>query len=372
MSEGQTVSPNLLQTDHYDFELPKELIAQEPLENREDARLMTIDRTTNQLDHYHVRDLDERLNPGDCLVLNDTKVIPAKLVGHRTSTRGRWQGLVIESDEDGNLKLMAKTRGSIQAGETVTLEDRQGKPVCRLLLIARQDRYWIAKPLLQDFPEDQFYIDSKLIELSTPDLLDIVGRVPLPHYIRGGNMVDADSKNYQTIFAKQRGAIAAPTAGLHFTNGLFQRIIDRGISIASVTLHVGMGTFRPVETDDLTQHQMHSEYGSITQKAVDTINETKARGGRVISVGTTSTRVLESAGADGNLAQWSGETDLFIRPGYQFKVIDGLMTNFHLPKSSLIVLVRTFGGDELMKRAYLEAIEEEYRFFSYGDTMLIV
>ena len=371
MADGNTISPDLLQTDHYDFELPKELIAQEPLANREDARLMSVDRTSGAVDHFHVRDLDQLLQPGDCLVLNNTKVIPAKLVGHRTRTRGRWQGLVIESDDEGHWKLMAKTRGSVQPGETVTLEDRQGKPVCRMLLIARQDRYWVAKPLLQDFPDDQFFLDPRLIDLPVSELLDLIGRVPLPHYIRGGNMVDSDLQNYQTIFAKTQGAIAAPTAGLHFTKGLFKRIIDRGVSVASVTLHVGMGTFRPVETDDLTQHQMHSEFGSIDQKNVDTINEAKSKGGRVISVGTTSTRVLESAGASGDLQPWSGETDLFISPGYKFKVIDGLMTNFHLPRSSLIVLVRTFGGDELMTNAYREAISEEYRFFSYGDAMLI-
>ncbi|MCH2182337.1 MAG: tRNA preQ1(34) S-adenosylmethionine ribosyltransferase-isomerase QueA [Mariniblastus sp.] len=359
---------DLERIEHYDFELPKELIAQSPLSQREDARLLSVGRARKTLEHWHIRDLDRLLRPEDCLVLNDTKVIPAKLVGSRQQTGGRWQGLVIETDPNGNWRLLAKTRGRIKVGETVVLEDRQAKPRVNLVLQARlDDGSWVASietnEHLGSSQEDQ--------DRSAQQWLDIVGRVPLPHYIRGGNMVDADLNDYQTVFAKNAGAIAAPTAGLHFTKALFQRLVERGIKIASVTLHVGIGTFRPVTVSPLDQHTMHSEYGSLAQPAVDAIRETKEAGGRVIAVGTTSVRVLETAGRAGDLQPWQGETDLFIRPGFQFQVIDGLLTNFHLPRSTLVVLVRAFGGDILMKDAYQEAIEEKYRFFSYGDAMLI-
>ena len=345
-------------TSDYDYELPKELIAQHPLRNREDARLMLVDRKKDFVDHFHVRDLGELLRPGDCLVLNNTKVLPAKLVGKRTKTGGRWQGLFLESDENGNWKLLCKTRGKVQPGETITIADRNGVDRATLTLIARlDDGAWAATPD---------------IEGSFEDVLSAIGRVPLPHYIRDGNMVDADLKDYQTIYAKSAGAVAAPTAGLHLTKRLIKELIDEGIRIAQVTLHVGIGTFRPVTAEDLNDHQMHFEWGEITQKAVDLINETKASGGRVVAVGTTSVRVLETAGSEGELRPWVGETNLFIKPPYQFKVVDGLMTNFHLPRSTLLVMIRTLGGDELMKRAYRDAVDEKYRFFSYGDAMLIL
>ena len=366
MTDDVASDPNRI--EHYDFELPKELIAQNPLSQREDARLLSVSRAEQTLEHWHIRDLDQLLRPEDCLVLNDTKVIPAKLVGSRQQTGGRWQGLVIETDPNGNWRLLAKTRGRIKVGETVVLEDRQAKPRVHLKLQARlDDGSWVGR----------IEIDERLgsreedRQRSPQQWLDIVGRVPLPHYIRGGNMVDADVSDYQTIFAKTAGAVAAPTAGLHFTEGLFQRLVERGIKIASVTLHVGIGTFRPVTVSPLDQHSMHSEYGSLAQPAIDTIRRTKEAGGRVIAVGTTSVRVLETAGREGDLQPWQGETDLFIRPGFQFQVIDGLLTNFHLPRSTLVVLVRAFGGDDLMKSAYQMAIVEKYRFFSYGDAMLI-
>jgi S-adenosylmethionine:tRNA ribosyltransferase-isomerase len=352
-----SVQPNL-KTDYYDFDLPKELIAQEPLANREDARLLQVERDSNTIDHHHIRDLDSLLRPGDCLVLNDTKVIPAKLVGYREQTRGRWQGLFLEADAQGNWRLLAKTRGRIKAGEKVVLQDRNGVDRVRLVLLSKMEGgQWIARP------ED---------EADTMDTLSLVGRIPLPHYIRGGNMVDADIQNYQTVFAQQPGAVAAPTAGLHLTKPLINRLIDREINLATVTLHVGIGTFRPVGVDNLTDHEMHFEFGSINEKSTERILEAKRAGGRVIAVGTTSVRVLETAGADGELKPWSGDTNLFIRPGYDFRVIDGLLTNFHLPRSTLLVLVRTFGGDKLIQEAYQAAVEEEYRFFSYGDAMLIV
>ncbi|MFK7767986.1 MAG: tRNA preQ1(34) S-adenosylmethionine ribosyltransferase-isomerase QueA [Mariniblastus sp.] len=344
--------------DYYNFDLPKELIAQHPLKNREDARLMSINRTDDQVEHFHVRDLDTLLSPGDCLVLNDTKVVPAKLVGYRTSTGGRWQGLYLEEDENNNWRVLCKTRGRAQPGESITLQDRSGVDRMTLELVTRlDDGSWVVRP-----------------DTAAPaeEILTTIGRVPLPNYIRGGNMVDADLTDYQTVFAKQAGAVAAPTAGLHLTQPLLNRLIDRGIKIATVTLHVGIGTFRPVTVEQLSEHEMHFEWGSIDENSVQQINSTKQQGGRVIAVGTTSVRVLETAAATGELAPWSGETNLFIRPPYKFKCVDGLMTNFHLPRSTLLVLVRTFGGDNLMKRAYLEAVEEKYRFYSYGDTMLIV
>ena len=365
-SQSEDKVKQLLQRSHYDFELPKELIAQEPLANREDSRLLVVEREEQTYAHHHTRDLDSILRPGDCLVLNDTKVIPAQLVGKRVRTGGRWQGLVVDSD-DQHWRMLAKTRGKIEAGETVALQDRNGKVRCELTLLSRaEEGMWIGRPETVAANEDA------LQNLSPLEVLDVVGRIPLPHYIRGGNMVDADVKDYQTVYAKQPGAIAAPTAGLHFTPSLLKRLIDHGVQIAPVTLHVGIGTFRPVSSGELTDHVMHKEFGSIKQSSVDTIDRCRQDGGRVIAVGTTSVRVLESAGANGVLKVWQGETDLFIKPGYEFKIISGLLTNFHLPCSTLVVLVRTFGGDELIKTAYAAAIEEEYRFFSYGDAMLIV
>ena len=356
----------LLKRKYYDFELPKELIAQEPLANREDSRLLVVDRDKQSYSHFHTRDLDSILMPGDCLVLNDTKVIPAQLVGKRVQTGGRWQGLVVDSD-DQHWRMLAKTRGKIQTGEVVALLDRDGKSRFEMTLLSRTpEGMWIGRPEADSCDE------AALQKLSASELLGVVGRIPLPHYIRGGNMVDSDLNDYQTVYAKQPGAVAAPTAGLHFTPALLKRLIDLGVKIAPVTLHVGIGTFRPISNDELSEHVMHKEWGTIKQASVDTIDECRSAGGRIIAVGTTSVRVLESAGANGVLRAWTDETDLFIRPGYDFQIVDGLITNFHLPCSTLIVLVRTFGGDQLIKQAYAEAIEEKYRFFSYGDAMLII
>ena len=356
--DAQTISQQEL-TDYYDFELPKALIAQQPLGNREDARLMVVNRQASSIDHYHVRDLPEIIQAGDCLVLNDTRVVPAKLVGFRTSTGGRWQGLFLEADSVGNWRVLCKTRGNAKTGETVTLVDRDGQESLILDLITRlEDGSWAVHPRSQE---------------SVEVLLQKVGRIPLPNYIRNGQMVDADIKNYQTIYAKNPGAVAAPTAGLHLTKNLIHRLIERGVQVANLTLHVGVGTFKPVAVERLEDHNMHFETGSIGGKAVEKIKAAKQAGNRAIAVGTTSMRVLETAAAQtGTLAPWSGETNLFIRPPYQFKVVDALMTNFHLPRSTLLVLIRTFGGDELMQRAYQAAIDEEYRFYSYGDAMIIL
>ena len=344
--------------DQYDYTLPERLIAQRPLRNRMDARLMVVDRQSQTIDHRHVRDLPDLLKPHDCLVLNDTKVVPARLVGFRTLTKGRWQGLFLQADERGLWHILGKTRGKIEVGETVTLEDRDSEPAFELELLAKQDGgRWVCKPKHE--VEEPF------------SLLERVGRVPLPHYIRGGEMDDADVESYQTVFAENPGAVAAPTAGLHFTPALMQRCEASGAEFARVTLHVGIGTFRPIQVDRLSDHVMHSEWGSISEATATKLNEARQGGGRIVCVGTTSVRTIESAAATGELAAWQGETDLFIRPPYQFAAVDALLTNFHLPKSTLLVLVRTLGGDELLREAYRQAVEEEYRFFSYGDAMLI-
>lgn len=344
--------------DRYDYELPRELIAQSPLHSRVDARLIVIGRKVESIAHRHVRDLPELLRPGDCLVINDTRVVPARLVGYRTATGGHWEGLFLEAGPGGVWRVMGKTRGKLVPGETITLLDAGGREAAMLQLLARQaDGAWVVRPDNDDAP---FAV------------LERVGRVPLPPYIRGGEMVDADRAQYQTVFAENLGAIAAPTAGLHFTDRLLRQLTDRGVAICRVTLHVGAGTFRPIATERLAEHHLDSEWGRIDQATADRIEQSRRQGGRVVAVGTTSVRLLETAAAGGRLKPYAGKTDLFIRPPFEFQAVDVLMTNFHLPKTTLLVLVRTFGGEALIRRAYEEAIREQYRFYSYGDAMLIV
>jgi len=348
----------------FDYEVPRRLIAQEPLRRRTDARLMLVDRRRQLIDHYHVRDLPQLLSQGDRLVLNDTKVIFAQLVGRRARTGGRWQGLFLEATSDGHWRILCKTRGHLDPGELVILTDREGRPAEKLWLIERMgDGQWLAHP-----------------ESAQPvhSLLERLGRVPLPPYIRGGNMVDADISNYQTVFAEKPGAVAAPTAGLHFTKELLKTLEARGVPHSRVTLHVGLGTFRPIETDKLEEHRMHREWGEITPAVAVELNSTRAAGGRLIAVGTTVTRLLETAVRSGQapastiIPPWKGMTELFIRPPFEFRAIDALMTNFHFPRTTLLLLVQTFAGRELIAEAYRQAIAEEYRFYSYGDTMLIL
>ncbi|REK12476.1 MAG: tRNA preQ1(34) S-adenosylmethionine ribosyltransferase-isomerase QueA [Planctomycetota bacterium] len=341
----------------YDYELPKRLIAQHPISRRSDARLLVVRRADDSLEHHHIRDLPGLLAKGDCLVINDTRVLPARLVGFRTATGGRWEGLFISCDEQGNWRLLGKSRGKLEPGEHIALTNEQLQEEFRLrLLLKEPEGSWIARPEVPGTPVE---------------LLERVGRVPLPPYIRHGEMVDADRDRYQTVFAERPGAVAAPTAGLHFTEALLKLLENNGVQIVRVTLHVGQDTFRPVSTDNLEEHQMHSEWCEITPEAVETIAKCRAGGGRSVAVGTTCVRVLETAARNGTLAPFSGPTDLFIRPPYEFRAVDALLTNFHLPRTTLLVLVRTFGGDALMRRAYEEAVREEYRFYSYGDAMLI-
>lgn len=342
----------------YDYDLPKRLIAQTALHHRADARLLVVDRGRKSLEHRYVRDLPEILAAGDCLVLNDTRVVPARLIGFRTETRGHWEGLFLDADPNGFWRVMCKTRGKPRPGETITLLNAEGVEDVRLRLASKgAEGVWIVRPESDE---------------ATFALLERVGRVPLPPYIRKGEMVEADRRDYQTVYARVPGAVAAPTAGLHFTERLLGQLENRGVALAKLTLHVGAGTFRPIETERLADHQMHSEWGCIDEATVEAILDCRRRGGRVVAIGTTSVRLLETAAADGTLRPFCGATDLFIRPPYEFRVIDAMLTNFHLPRTTLLVLVRTFGGDDLIRRAYEEAVREEYRFYSYGDAMLIL
>lgn len=341
----------------YDYDLPEELIAQTPMTNRADARLLVVDRVAQSISHRHVRDLPELLTDKDCLVFNDTRVVPARLVGFRTATGGRWEGLFLSVDEHGLWRILGKTRGHLRPNETITLHNNEGAEDVRLRLGMKEpEGVWVVRP---ETDEETFA------------LLDRVGRVPLPPYIRKGEMVESDRQRYQTVFARTPGAVAAPTAGLHFTEGLLRRIKEAGVTLCRLTLHVGLGTFRPIAVENLDEHDMHSEWGQITDETIQQIEACRKQGGRVVAVGTTSVRLLETAAADGTLKPYSGETNLFIRPPYTFNAVDVMMTNFHLPRTTLLVLVRTFGGDELIRRAYEEAIQERYRFYSYGDSMII-
>lgn len=346
--------------DRYDFELPKELIAQHPRPNRVDARLMLVDRKSGTIDHAHVRDLPELLHSGDALVLNNTRVVPARIVGFREVTRGRWQGLFLAEDpQTGVWEVLAKTRGKTLSGERIVLQDRQGREAITIECIQKTDEgNWLVKP---QAPGSAF------------ELLERYGRVPIPPYIRDGQMVDSDLKDYQTVFANRPGSVAAPTAGLHFTEQLLRQLAAAGVAITAITLHVGIGTFRPITATKLEEHRMHSERGELGKPTCDALVAAREAGHRVVAVGSTSVRVLESAAiaGSGRLAPWQGETDLFIRPGHRFLGCDAIMTNFHLPRSSLLVMMSAFAGDELIRAAYQEAIREEYRFFSYGDAMLI-
>lgn len=343
----------------YDYSLPRELIAQHPVEHRIDARLMMVDRATQSIDHYYVRDLPELIHSGDALVLNNSKVIPARLTGCRTSTGGKWEGLYLRSDENGIWEILSKTRGNLKPGETISLRDREGRQKPVLTVVAKLEGGHLAvRPVEQD----------------DESVLETYGRVPIPPYIRDGQMVDDDTVSYQTVYAKHPGSVAAPTAGLHFTTDLIKHLQGKGVATAAVTLHVGIGTFRPVSAERLSQHQMHTEYAELSESSAAKLRHCREQGGRIISVGTTSTRVLESAAnATGQAYNaWSGNTDIFIRPPYDFLAVDALMTNFHLPKSTLLALVSAFAGRELVMRAYEEAIAQRYRFYSYGDCMLLV
>ncbi len=333
------------------YDLPQELIAQDPLEDRSSSRLMVLGKTSGEITHRRFSDITEYLKPGDCLVINNTKVIPARLYGVKESTEAKIEILLLKRKENDIWETLVKPGKKAKIGTKIIF----------------------GEGLLTGEVVDIVEEGNRLIQFSYEgifeEILDQLGQMPLPPYITHQLK---DKNRYQTVYAKYDGSAAAPTAGLHFTPELLEQIRQMGVSIAEVTLHVGLGTFRPVKETDVLKHHMHSEFFQITKEAADLINQTKENGGRIISVGTTSTRTLESAADEhGHLTEKSGWTDIFIYPGYQFKVIDGLITNFHLPESTLVMLVSALAGREHVLAAYEEAVREKYRFFSFGDAMFI-
>jgi S-adenosylmethionine:tRNA ribosyltransferase-isomerase len=347
----------------YDFNLPPDRIAQEPAVSRDGSRLLVLRRDGEPaLEHRAFRDLPHYLRPGDLLVLNDTRVVPARVVGRRARTEGRWEGLFLR-EHDGLWELMCQTRGRLMVGETLLVDAPQGEEGLRLVLVSKTPSgRWCARPT-------ESHAGTPALEL-----LAHYGQVPLPPYIRKGKAKAADRERYQTVFATHPGAVAAPTAGLHFTPEMLATLQTKGISHAFVTLHVGPGTFQPVQAEDVREHRVEAEWGELPAAAVEAITATRVRGGRVIAVGTTSVRVLETAtrATPTGLAPWSGTTELTICPPFEFQVVNALITNFHLPKSSLLLLASAFAGHDRLFDAYRVAIEQGYRFYSYGDAMLIL
>lgn len=344
-----------MKTSDFYFDLPKELIAQDPLEDRSASRLLMVDKNTGEIKHEIFRNIIDYLHPGDCLVLNNTKVLPARLMGEKENsgcTGGALKGASIEV-------LLLKRRGE-NIWETLVKPGKKAKPGTRISFGGG-----LLKAEVTDIVEEGNRLIRFEYEGIFEEVLDKLGEMPLPPYITHKLQ---DKNRYQTVYAKYDGSAAAPTAGLHFTKELLDRIEEKGIKLAYVTLHVGLGTFRPVKAENILEHHMHTEYYQISQEAADMINDTKKSGGRIICVGTTSCRTVESAAdKDGLLKECCGNTEIFIYPGYQFKVLDCLITNFHLPESTLVMLVSALAGREHVLRAYEEAIKEKYRFFSFGD-----
>ena len=340
-----------MKTSDFYYDLPQELIAQDPLEDRSSSRLMHLSLKDGSIEHRHFTDVLDYMEEGDCLVINDTKVIPARLYGHKEETGALIEILLLKRRENDIWECLVKPGKKARPGAKITF----GNGILKGEIIDVVDE---GNRLIQ------FHYDGIFEEI-----LDQLGEMPLPPYITHKLQ---DKNRYQTVYAKHEGSAAAPTAGLHFTKELLQQVQDAGVKISHVTLHVGLGTFRPVKVEDVTQHHMHSEFYVVEEDQAKLINDTKAAGGRVIAVGTTSCRTLESAtGEDGILKAGSGWTEIFIYPGYRFKMIDGLITNFHLPESTLVMLVSALAGKEHIMAAYEEAVREKYRFFSFGDAMMI-
>lgn len=333
------------------YELPQELIAQDPLEDRSSSRLMVLDKNTGEIEHHVFRDIIDFLNPGDCLVINNTKVIPARLYGVKEDTQAKIELLLLKRRENDIWETLVKPGKKCKIGTKISFGD--GLLTGEIIDVVEEGNRLI-----------QFHYEGIFEEI-----LDQLGQMPLPPYITHQLK---DKNRYQTVYAKYDGSAAAPTAGLHFTPELLKQVRDKGVEIAEVTLHVGLGTFRPVKEQDVLKHHMHSEFYRIEQKEADKINRAKKKGRRIIAVGTTSTRTLESAAEEnGYLKEKSGWTEIFIYPGYQFKVIDALITNFHLPESTLVMLVSALAKRENVLHAYETAVQEKYRFFSFGDAMFI-
>jgi S-adenosylmethionine:tRNA ribosyltransferase-isomerase len=340
-----------LKTSDFKFDLPQELIAQVPIEDRSSSRLMVLDRETGNIEHKIFKDVVDYLNPGDCLVLNDTKVIPARLIGQKVETGGKIEFLLLKRTEDDTWETLVKPGKRAKIG--TKFEFGEGRLIAEVVAMG-EDGSRIVK----------FHYDGIFEEI-----LDELGSMPLPPYITE-KLEEKD--RYQTVYSKHSGSAAAPTAGLHFTEELLEQIRAKGVEIAFITLHVGLGTFRPVKVDDVLEHHMHSEYYVVTKEAKDKINNAKEAGKRVVCVGTTSCRTVESASKEkGRIEETSGWTDIFIYPGYEFKIVDRLITNFHLPESTLIMLVSALSDKDTILDAYKTAVEERYRFFSFGDAMFI-
>lgn len=341
-----------MKTSDYFYELPPELIAQTPLERRDSSRLLVLDRADGEIEHKHFYDIVNYLNEGDCLILNDSRVLPARLYGIKEGTGAKVEFLLLTQRSQNIWECLAGPGKKAKEGARFAFGN--GIMTCKVLEVLEN-----GNRVVEFFCEDNFFA-----------ALDRLGEMPLPPYITAKL---EDKERYQTVYSREIGSAAAPTAGLHFTDELLQKIKDKGIRIGYVTLHVGLGTFRPVKVDDVTKHKMHSEHYEVPQATADLIRETKTNGGRVISVGTTSCRTLEAVAKEhGEVIACDGWTDIFIYPPYEFKVLDGLITNFHLPESTLIMLVSAFAGYNSIMNAYKIAVEERYRFFSFGDAMMIV
>ncbi len=340
-----------MKTSDFYYDLPHELIAQTPLKNRQKSRMMVLDRSKDFVEHKVFEDIVDYINPGDTLVLNDTKVIPARLFGHRVGKEEKIEILLLKQLEDDKWQTLVKPGKKCKVNDIIEFDET-------------------LKLKIVDILEDGQRVVKFIYDGIFNEILDRLGTMPLPPYIT--EKLD-DPDRYQTVYSKHEGSAAAPTAGLHFTKEVLKKLEEKGVNLVYVTLHVGLGTFRPVKVDDVTKHQMHSEYYIITKEACDIINNTKKQGKRVIAVGTTSCRVLESATDDnGVIHPHAEETSIFIYPGYKFKMIDGLLTNFHLPESTLIMLVSALATKDKIMKAYKIAVEEKYRFFSFGDCMLIL
>ncbi|GAA0295052.1 S-adenosylmethionine:tRNA ribosyltransferase-isomerase [Gracilibacillus halotolerans] len=339
--------------NEFDFDLPEELIAQTPLADRISSRLMVLDYQRKELSHHYFRDITDYLKPGDCLVLNDTKVLPARLYGIKEDTGAKVEVLLLTQQEDDEWEVLVKPAKKVKIGTILQFGD--GKLRAECLAISEHGGRKL-----------RFTYDGIFYEI-----IDELGEMPLPPYIKE-QLHERD--RYQTVYAREEGSAAAPTAGLHFTKDLLKKLETKGVEIAFITLHVGLGTFRPVNVDNIKEHEMHAEFYQMTKETADQLNRVKERGNRIISVGTTSTRTLETIARDhnGKFVEKNGWTDIFIYPPYTFQAVNGLITNFHLPKSTLIMLVSALAGKEFVLHAYNEAVKERYRFFSFGDAMLII
>lgn len=341
-----------MHTNDFDFDLPEELIAQTPLEKRDSSRLLIIDHQTKEMTDSHFDQIVDQLNPGDALVMNNTRVLPARLHGEKPDTHGHVELLLLKNTKEDQWEVLAKPAKRLKVGSKVSFGDGR-----------------LTATVIEELDHG-----GRIVEFSYSgiflEVLESLGEMPLPPYIHEKL---EDSERYQTVYAKENGSAAAPTAGLHFTEALLKKIKDKGVHLVYLTLHVGLGTFRPVSVDSVDEHEMHSEFYHLSEEAAQTLRQVKANGGRLVAVGTTSIRTLETIGTkfDGDIQADSGWTNIFIKPGYQFKVVDAFSTNFHLPKSTLVMLVSTFAGREFVLEAYQHAVNEKYRFFSFGDAMFV-